>query len=69
MIAAADHTLAVAIIVVIGCIVIAAIIAITVLLYEESDLLKLGALNKRLDVIETRIIELQQQWAEWKAGK
>lgn len=69
MIAAADHTLAVAIIVVIGCIVIAAIIAITVLLYEESDLLKLGALNKRLDVIEARIIELQQQWAEWKAGK
>lgn len=69
MIAAADHTLAVAIIVVIGCIVIAAIIAITVLLYEESDLLKLGALNKRLDVIEARITELQQQWAEWKEHK
>lgn len=69
MIAAADHTLAVAIIVMIGLIVIVAIIAITVLLYEESDLLKLGALNKRLDVIEARITELQQQWAEWKAGK
>lgn len=69
MIAAADHTLAVAIIVMIGLIVIVAIIAITVLLYEESDLLKLGALNKRLDVIEARITELQQQWAEWKASK